>query len=148
LRRNLGRGLYWSDQPAILLNRASALPAKARVSPAAGMSRPSRTACPAQRLVKSSLPCFSAAAFNGPRPVAAFAGLLSREHRAGQRAQRPTFRRRDHEVGVHRTSHRSLYNRKFDFEKIHQSAVGPHGLLSCGGKEIAAGIVAAAFSPD
>ena len=33
-----------ADQPAILLNRASALPAKTRVSSAAGMSRPSRTA--------------------------------------------------------------------------------------------------------
>ena len=62
-----------APQPAIWLSRASAAPAKARVSSAAGISRPSRNPCPAQRLVKSTLPSFSAAAFNGPSAVAALA---------------------------------------------------------------------------
>src|ERR1700682_6213581 len=57
-------------QASILLSRASAAPASARVSSAAGISRPIRTACPAQRLVKSTFPCFSAAAFKGPSAVA------------------------------------------------------------------------------
>ena len=39
---------------------------------AAGISRPIRTACPAQRLVKSTRPSFSAAAFSGPSAVAAW----------------------------------------------------------------------------
>ena len=47
--------------------RERASPASARVSSAAGISRPSRTACPAQRLVKSTLPSFSAAAFRGAK---------------------------------------------------------------------------------
>src|ERR1700682_5055062 len=59
-------------QPAIWLKRASAEAANSRVSSAAGISRPSRRACPAQRLVKSTLPSFSAAAFNGPSAVAAW----------------------------------------------------------------------------
>src|SRR6266478_8808530 len=59
-------------QCAIWLSRASAAPASARVSSAAGISGPSRTACPAQRLVKSTLPSFSAAAFRGAKPVAAW----------------------------------------------------------------------------
>src|SRR5262245_31179495 len=58
--------------PAICAMRASAPPASARVSSAAGISRPIRTACPAQRLVKSTRPSFSAAAFSGPRAVAAW----------------------------------------------------------------------------
>src|ERR1700692_1167693 len=53
-------------------SRARALPASARVSSAAAWSRRSRTACPAQRLVKSTLPSFSAAAFSGARLVAAW----------------------------------------------------------------------------
>ena len=57
--------------PAQRASRASAPPASARVSSAAGISRPIRTACPAQRLVKSTLPSFSAAAFSGPSAVAA-----------------------------------------------------------------------------
>jgi hypothetical protein len=58
------------------------------------------------------------------------------------------LRRRDHETGVHHARHRRQHDRKFNFEKVNQSAVGPHGLLSLGGKEIAAGIVAGAFSAD
>src|SRR5258705_6783810 len=57
-------------QRAIWLSRASAARASAGVSSAAGISRPSRTAWPAQRLVKSTFPSFSAAAFNGPNAVA------------------------------------------------------------------------------
>ena len=64
MRRNPAAPAY--AHPAILLNRAKADPARTRVSSAAGISRPSRTAWPAQRLVKSTLPCFSAAAFSGP----------------------------------------------------------------------------------
>ena len=64
------------------------------------MSRPSRTACPAQRLVKSTLPSFSAAAFSGARPVAACGkagasaeiGPISRMTRLGiPRAGRPVI---------------------------------------------------------
>src|ERR1700693_1988786 len=50
------RGLFCTatagdaSQPAKWLSRASAAPASARVSSAAGISRPNRTACPAQRL--------------------------------------------------------------------------------------------------
>ena len=57
--------------PANAANRASAAPASERVSSAAGISPPIRSACPAQRLVKSTLPSFSAAAFSGPSAVAA-----------------------------------------------------------------------------
>ena len=71
MRRNRSQGLSAAYQPAILLSRARAAPASARVSSVAGISRPIRTACPAQRLVKSTLPSFSAAAFNGPSAVAA-----------------------------------------------------------------------------
>ena len=59
------------NHPAIWLRRASADAANSRVSSAAGISLPSRSACPAQRLVKSTLPSFSAAVFNGPSAVAA-----------------------------------------------------------------------------
>src|SRR3981189_993825 len=87
-------------QPAIGLSRASAAPASARVSSAAGSSRPSRTACPAQRLVKSTLPSFSAAALRGAKPVAAWGnagaspeiGPTSRITRLGTpRAGRPVI---------------------------------------------------------
>src|SRR3979409_1326748 len=88
------------SQPAIRLSRASAAPASARVSSAVGSSRPSRAACPAQRLVKSTLPSFSAAALTGAKPVAAWGnagaspeiGPTSRITRLGTpRAGRPVI---------------------------------------------------------
>src|SRR3954466_616486 len=63
-----GAGSY----PASAFIRASADLARSRVSSAAGTSRPRAIACPAQRFVKSTLPCFSAAAFSGPSAVAAW----------------------------------------------------------------------------
>jgi hypothetical protein len=59
LRRN--RKPLAAFHPCNRLIRARALAASARVSSPAGISCPICTACPAQRLLKSTLPSFSAA---------------------------------------------------------------------------------------
>ena len=55
------------------------------------------------------------------------ARLLGREHRAGQRAQRPALRRRDHQFGVHDAGHRRQHDRKFGLEEVDDPAIWPHG---------------------